>query len=172
MHQPRRVYKPRAVGLRRTFCRIPDALRDRRRLHILHVLIERILALVVLRLLPMQSSLAKILCKCALILRRHDILLLTKHRAIALLRRPLLRHRRRLYRIRRRGCALHTPCFYEPTICAGADHRAVFFLLFLHRRRCLDKSSHLVLLIGIPVLLEQFLHFRFLFACHHRPSLV
>ena len=86
--------------IRRTFECIPDALHRSLRLNVLRMLIERILALVVLRLFLLQSPLAEALCKRALILRCHDILLLTEHRAIALLRRSLLRHRRRLRRAR------------------------------------------------------------------------
>ena len=70
--------------IRRALECIPDALHRSLRLNVLHVLIEGTLALVVLRLLPLQSSLAETLRKRVLVLRRHDILLrgwlLAEHR--------------------------------------------------------------------------------------------
>ena len=160
--------------VRHALCRVPDALRDRLRLHVLHMLLKGFLALVRLCVLLLQSALAEALRKRILVLRHHGILLhgrlLAEHRACARLPTGALGSRVLcLYRGRR---ALRISNLYKPTVCAGADHRALFFLLFLRRRRCIDKSPHLALLIGIPVLLEQFLHFCFLFACHHRPSLV
>ena len=75
--------------VRHALCRVPDVLRDRLRLHVLHMLIEGFFALVVLRLLLLQSALAEALRKRILVLRHHDILLhgrlLAEHRRRCLL---------------------------------------------------------------------------------------
>ena len=60
-------------------CRVPDALRDRLRLHVLYMLLKGFLALVRLCVLLLQSAAVEPLHDGALPLGRDNVLLL-KHR--------------------------------------------------------------------------------------------